>query len=85
HPDLLPTTQDLDDPLGYSERRHAEWTSESTLDEALSRILDEGIEGTETSESSSDSGSDSKSESGSESDGDEGTDDSDGTGGRGES
>lgn len=85
HPDLLPTTQDLDDPLGYSERRHAEWTSESTLDEALSRILDEGIEGTETSESSSDSGSDSKSESGSESDGVEGTDDSDGTGGRGES
>lgn len=43
HPDLLPTTEDLDDPLGYAERRHAEWTSESTLDEALSRILAEGL------------------------------------------
>ncbi|RBP66316.1 putative hydrolase [Brevibacterium sanguinis] len=47
HPDLLPTTEDLDDPLGYSDRRHAEWTSESTLDEALTRILAEGLEGTE--------------------------------------
>ncbi|MCI4012173.1 zinc-dependent metalloprotease [Brevibacterium sp. ZH18] len=46
HPDLLPTTEDLDDPLGYSERRHAEWSSESTLDEALSRILSEGLDGT---------------------------------------
>lgn len=49
HPDLLPTTEDLDDPLGYSERRQAEWTSESTLDEALSRILAEGLDGTEGS------------------------------------
>ena len=45
HPDLLPTTQDLDDPLGYSERRQAEWTNESSIDEALSRILAEGLEG----------------------------------------
>ncbi|WP_231447044.1 zinc-dependent metalloprotease [Brevibacterium zhoupengii] len=84
HPDLLPTTQDLDDPLGYSERRHAEWTSESTLDEALSRILAEGIEGTETTDSNTDSTSDSSSDSDSESDNDEDTDDSDGTGGRSE-
>lgn len=80
HPDLLPTTQDLDDPLGYSERRHAEWTSESTLDEALSRILAEGIEGTETS-----GDSETQNEAGSESDADDGSDDSDETGGRGES
>ena len=46
HPDLLPTTEDLDDPLGYSERRRAEWEGESTLDEALSRILAEGAAGT---------------------------------------
>jgi putative hydrolase len=45
HPDLLPTTQDLDDPLGYSERRQAEWTNESSIDEALSRILAEGLDG----------------------------------------
>lgn len=59
HPDLLPTTQDLDDPLGYSERRQAEWTNDSSLDEALSRILAEGLDGTDsdaaaTSESSTD-------------------------------
>lgn len=47
HPDLLPTTEDLDDPLGYSERRRAEWEGESTLDEALSRILAEGAAGAE--------------------------------------
>lgn len=62
HPDLLPTTEDLDDPLGYSERRHAEWTSESTLDEALSRILAEGLDGTEpAADSETDSESDSES------------------------
>ena len=63
HPDLLPTTQDLDDPLGYSERRHAEWTNESSIDEALSRILAEGLDGAggsdaESTDSSEDSGSD---------------------------
>lgn len=86
HPDLLPTTQDLDDPLGYSERRHAEWTSESTLDEALSRILDEGIEGTESSEESepqNDAGSDTDA-SDADSDSDGGSDDGDETGGRSE-
>lgn len=78
HPDLLPTTEDLDDPLGYSERRHAEWTSESTLDEALSRILAEGIEGTVTSD-------DSGPQNDVESDSDDGTDDTGETGGRSES
>src|SRR5699024_2176047 len=41
HPDVLPTTQDLDDPLGYEERRRSDWSSESSLDEALERILRE--------------------------------------------
>src|SRR5699024_1018901 len=54
HPDLLPTTQDLDDPLGYSERRQAEWTNESSIDEAmideaLSRIRAEGLDGADGS------------------------------------
>ncbi|WP_342037024.1 zinc-dependent metalloprotease [Brevibacterium ammoniilyticum] len=57
HPDLLPTTEDLDDPLGYSERRRAEWEGESTLDEALSRILAEGAAGTEGTEGTSDASS----------------------------
>ena len=43
HPDLLPTTQDLDDPLGYRERRSQEWSTDSSMDEALARLLaDEG-------------------------------------------
>src|SRR5699024_7097585 len=41
HPDTLPTTQDLDDPLGYDERRQETWASDSSLDEALERILRE--------------------------------------------
>lgn len=44
HPDLLPTVTDLDDPLGYRERRAAEWTTDSSLDEALEKLLaDSGI------------------------------------------
>lgn len=83
HPDLLPTTQDLDDPLGYSERRHAEWASDSTLDEALDRILAEGIEGTEDS-GDSDPHYDASSDSDAGSDSEDGPDDSDDTGGRSE-
>lgn len=46
HPDLLPTTQDLDDPLGYRERRSQEWSTDSSMDEALARLLaDEGAGG----------------------------------------
>lgn len=41
HPDVLPTTEDLDDPLGYEERRRTDWASDSSLDEALERILRE--------------------------------------------
>ncbi|MCT1448205.1 MULTISPECIES: zinc-dependent metalloprotease [Brevibacterium] len=55
HPDLLPTTEDLDDPLGYSERRRAEWEGGSTLDEALSRILAEGTDGSGATATATDS------------------------------
>src|SRR5699024_12247501 len=45
HPDLHPTTQELDEPLGNSERRQAEWTNESRIDEALSHNPAESIHG----------------------------------------
>ncbi|WP_019159995.1 zinc-dependent metalloprotease [Brevibacterium senegalense] len=45
HPDTLPTTQDLDDPLGYDERRQETWAADSSLDEALERILREADSG----------------------------------------
>lgn len=58
HPDLLPTTQDLDDPLGYRERRAQEWTSDSSMDEALARLLaDEAGPGTADSGSAPADGS----------------------------
>ncbi|WAL40503.1 zinc-dependent metalloprotease [Brevibacterium sp. BRM-1] len=41
HPDMLPTAADLDDPLGYYERRSAEWSADSSMDEALERLLSE--------------------------------------------
>jgi putative hydrolase len=82
HPDLLPTTQDLDDPLGYSERRQAEWTNESSIDEALSRILAEGLDGaggagdsSETPSSEADTAADDDSKAESDSDDDDSTDD----------
>ena len=35
--------RDLDDPLGYRERRSQEWSTDSSMDEALARLLaDEG-------------------------------------------
>ncbi|GAA2002416.1 zinc-dependent metalloprotease [Brevibacterium samyangense] len=53
HPDLLPTTADLDDPLGYRERRTQDWSTDTDLDEALSRILAEGLsDGTSSTEGS---------------------------------
>lgn len=61
HPDLLPTTEDLDDPLGYSERRRAEWEGGSTLDEALSRILAEGTDEKSSGTDGKPSGSDERS------------------------
>jgi putative hydrolase len=39
HPDLMPTSQDLDDPAGYSARRAAAADESSSLDAALADIL----------------------------------------------
>ena len=39
HPDLLPTTEDLDDPAGYTARRRATMDAQSDIDEVLAEIL----------------------------------------------
>ncbi|QCB93047.1 zinc-dependent metalloprotease [Cellulomonas shaoxiangyii] len=39
HPDLVPTSQDLDDPAGYDARRQAEVEGSADLDRALAEIL----------------------------------------------
>ena len=41
HPDLLPTTQDLDDPTGYTTRRAAAASEQADVDRALAEILGE--------------------------------------------
>ena len=42
HPDLVPTTADLDDPLGYAERGHPDdRAGTDDLDDQLRRLLDE--------------------------------------------
>jgi putative hydrolase len=41
HPDLLPETEDLDDPAGYSDRRTAQADEQSDVDAALAQILGE--------------------------------------------
>lgn len=42
HPDLVPTSEDLDDPAGYDARRQAEVDGSADLDRALADILGEG-------------------------------------------
>ena len=39
HPDLIPTSADLDDPLGYAENGHV--TAPDELDAELQKLLDE--------------------------------------------
>lgn len=39
HPDLVPTSEDLDDPSGYDARRQAEVDESADLDRALAQIL----------------------------------------------
>ncbi|MGL5856885.1 MAG: zinc-dependent metalloprotease [Angustibacter sp.] len=41
HPDLLPSAADLDDPLGYAERRTAVSAHEAGLDAAIADMLDD--------------------------------------------
>lgn len=43
HPDVAPTAQDLDDPLGYVERLGA--SADTALDAALDELLNEGDDG----------------------------------------
>lgn len=40
HPDLIPTAEDLDDPIGYANGEHSSSTDDE-LDEALRKILDD--------------------------------------------
>ena len=40
HPDLLPTSADLDDPLGFVGREGAASTSDDDFDSALAALLD---------------------------------------------
>jgi putative hydrolase len=42
HPDLLPTSEDLDDPAGYAARRTEAAESSADLDAALAEILGDG-------------------------------------------
>lgn len=58
HPDLLPTAEDLDDPLGYEERRADAWSTDTSIDEALNRILSEGAEDSESESDEPDSDDD---------------------------
>ncbi len=39
HPDLLPTAADLDDPLGFSQRRAEQHVDSAELDAAIARLL----------------------------------------------
>ncbi|GAA4736674.1 zinc-dependent metalloprotease [Isoptericola chiayiensis] len=41
HPDLLPGTEDLDDPSGYADRRRAQAEEHSDVDAALAQIFSE--------------------------------------------
>ena len=44
HPDLMPTSKDLDDPQGFSKRRELLEASDSDVDAALQRLLDGGFD-----------------------------------------
>ncbi|HET7352144.1 MAG TPA: zinc-dependent metalloprotease [Marmoricola sp.] len=51
HPDLLPTADDLDDPLGFREDLHeVPELSDADFDKALGELLDSATEGDEGSE-----------------------------------
>lgn len=41
HPDLMPTAEDLDDPIGYTERRLAAERASSDVDAAIAALLDD--------------------------------------------
>lgn len=58
HPDLLPTAEDLDDPLGFSSRRKLAEASDSEVDDALQKLLDGGFD--DAPDSGEETGSDDK-------------------------
>lgn len=58
HPDLLPTSEDLDDPKGFASRRADASAAEADLDQALAQILDDEAH-PDSSSSGEDPGSDS--------------------------
>lgn len=43
HPDLMPTSEDLDDPAGFGKRRELLDASDSDVDAALRRLLEGGF------------------------------------------
>lgn len=57
HPDLLPTTEDLDDPEGFASRRQLLDASDSDVDAALTRLLDGEFENPESDQDDSGEGS----------------------------
>ncbi|WP_309080064.1 zinc-dependent metalloprotease [Zhihengliuella sp.] len=44
HPDLMPTSEDLDDPHGFTERRRLADAADSEIDEALTKLLSGGFD-----------------------------------------
>lgn len=44
HPDLMPTSEDLDDPQGFSKRRELLEAADSDVDAALKRLLEGGFD-----------------------------------------
>lgn len=45
HPDLLPTSADLDDPIGFVQRGAEPSTSDEDFDAALAKLLDDADQG----------------------------------------
>lgn len=88
HPDLLPTSADLDDAAGFGARRSAADASDSDVDAALAKLLDGGFDDLPPADSGDapDGAADTDTSDGGPSDGASGTDTSgggtgDGTGG----
>ncbi|AUI49498.1 zinc-dependent metalloprotease [Arthrobacter crystallopoietes] len=57
HPDLLPTSEDLDDPAGFSSRRQLLEASDTEVDEALQKLLAGGFD-EPTNDADTDTGED---------------------------
>jgi putative hydrolase len=60
HPDLLPTSTDLDDPIGFVQRGPDAITSDEDFDAALAKLLDAADESTDPETGSTDTEGDGK-------------------------